>query len=274
MSASTPSVEISFVIPAYNEEALLGACIQSIQAEIARSGCEAEILVVDNASTDRTGEIARAFGTVTVIDEPRKGTNRARETGYEHARGMFVATIDADSLMPVGWITSARAEFARNQCIVAVGGPYHYYDLSPISRLLTELFQFGMYLAYLFNRFVLKSGSQLLGGNSIMRRSALEKIGGFDTSFTFFGDDLDTARRLMSVGDVLWTYRLPIGSSGRRFNQQGIVKAGYLYLLNFLSFLYDKRVFSRSHDDFRSENHADEMTLAKKESTAADTSSK
>ena len=90
-----------------------------------------------------------------------------------------------------------------------------------------------------------------------MRRTALEAIGGFDTSFTFFGDDLDTARRLMRVGDVLWTYRLPIKSSGRRFAQAGIARAAYVYLMNFLSSLYARQVFSKTHSDFRSPQKSD-----------------
>ena len=62
--------KLAFVIPAYNEEALIGKCLESVVAEIARSGADAEIIVVNNASTDRTGEIARSFPTVRVVDEP------------------------------------------------------------------------------------------------------------------------------------------------------------------------------------------------------------
>jgi glycosyltransferase involved in cell wall biosynthesis len=54
-------MKLAFVIPAYNEEALIGKCLESVLAEIKRSGVNAEVIVVNNASKDRTGEIARSF---------------------------------------------------------------------------------------------------------------------------------------------------------------------------------------------------------------------
>lgn len=244
-------MEISFVIPAYNEEKTLGACVSSIRAEIDRTGHQAEIIVVNNASADRTHEVAAAMPGVRVIDEPRKGTNRARESGFEVSSGKLVATIDADSMLPPGWLDTVYTEFARDPKLVGLGGPYIYYDLSWFERFLTNLFQGGMFLAYLFNRFVLRSGSQLLGGNCVVRRSALRKIGGYDTRFAFYGDDLDTARRLMAEGHVKWTYHLPVFSSGRRFKQEGIWKTAWIYSLNFFSILYGRFVFSKTHVDAR-----------------------
>ena len=57
-------MKLAFVIPAYNEEALIGKCLESVVAEIARSGADAEIIVVNNASSDRTGEIPPVSGLV------------------------------------------------------------------------------------------------------------------------------------------------------------------------------------------------------------------
>ena len=54
-------VLVSFVVPAYNEEALIASCLNAIQAEISRSGCNAEIIVVNNNSTDDTRRIASSY---------------------------------------------------------------------------------------------------------------------------------------------------------------------------------------------------------------------
>ena len=54
-------MKVSFVMPAYNEEQLIGKCLESVNREIERSGYEAEIVVADNGSTDRTGGIAASF---------------------------------------------------------------------------------------------------------------------------------------------------------------------------------------------------------------------
>ena len=74
-------MRISFVIPAYNEEQRLPLCLDAIARELARTVCDAEVIVVNNASTDRTGEVARAhareYDRARVVDEPRKGIVRA-----------------------------------------------------------------------------------------------------------------------------------------------------------------------------------------------------
>jgi glycosyltransferase involved in cell wall biosynthesis len=77
-------MKLSIAIPAYNEEALIGACLEAITASLSRlklSPSEYEIVVVNNASTDHTKEIASSYPGVRVVDEPHKGLTRARQTG-------------------------------------------------------------------------------------------------------------------------------------------------------------------------------------------------
>ena len=66
-------VLVSFVVPAYNEQVLIASCLAAIQAEISRSGCNAEIIVVNNNSSDGTRRIASSTPGVIVIDEPQRG---------------------------------------------------------------------------------------------------------------------------------------------------------------------------------------------------------
>jgi len=75
-------MKISFVVPAYNEAARITGCLESIQAEVARTvdpstglRVHAEIIVVNNASSDNTKELALAVPGVRVVDEHRKGLN-------------------------------------------------------------------------------------------------------------------------------------------------------------------------------------------------------
>ena len=69
---------ISFVVPAYNEERLLPACLAAIRAEIDRTGCPAEILVVDNASTGGTAAVAAATPSPSMGRTPTWRATRAR----------------------------------------------------------------------------------------------------------------------------------------------------------------------------------------------------
>jgi glycosyltransferase involved in cell wall biosynthesis len=77
--SATPSV--TFIIPAFNEEKLVSFAIRSIRAEMADRPNEYEILVVDNASTDRTAEVALEQGA-RVVQELRRGIVAARQAGY------------------------------------------------------------------------------------------------------------------------------------------------------------------------------------------------
>src|SRR5580698_2099218 len=99
-------MKISFSIPAYNEEHRIGRCLVAVQKEIVRSGMEneCEIVVVNNASTDRTKEIASKFAGVKVVDETRKGLTWARQAGFEHSSGELVANVDSDTMVPPGWL--------------------------------------------------------------------------------------------------------------------------------------------------------------------------
>jgi glycosyltransferase involved in cell wall biosynthesis len=93
---SVPAVEVSIVLPCLNEEAAIGDCIDSIAEIIARQGLSAEILVVDNASTDRSAAIARAHGA-RVVEQPVRGYGNAYLKGFAEARGRYIVMADADN---------------------------------------------------------------------------------------------------------------------------------------------------------------------------------
>src|SRR5690349_12033750 len=122
-------IRISFVVPAYNEEALLPSCLRAIRAEIERTGVAAEVIVVDNASTDGTASVARATPGVVLVHQPKKGLVQARSAGFDASSGELVANIDADTLVPPGWLDRVLAEFAADPGLVCVSGPYDYYDV-------------------------------------------------------------------------------------------------------------------------------------------------
>jgi len=225
--------QLSFVIPAYNEEALIGACLESVLAEVKRSGIDAEVVVVNNASVDRTGEIARGFAGVKVVDEPKKGLVNARHAGFENSTGPLVANIDSDTLVPEGWLTTVIREFSANPKLVCLSGPYVYYDMSLWNRFLIRLFYVLTWLIYVLNHYVLRVGSVVQGGNFVFRRDAWLKAGGFDTSIAFFGEDTDVAVRLSKVGKVKWTWGLPMKTSGRRLEKEGAFKPASTSTLNF-----------------------------------------
>lgn len=92
----TPEIEISIVLPCLNEAEAIGGCIDTIQGIIDRQGLRAEILVVDNASTDNSAAIARAHGA-RVVSQPIRGYGNAYIKGFAEARGAFIVMADADN---------------------------------------------------------------------------------------------------------------------------------------------------------------------------------
>ena len=92
---------ISILFPALNERDGIEQTIQAIpKDELEDMGYEVQILVVDNGSSDGTGELARKAGA-EVIFEPRRGYGSAYKAGFANARGEIIATADADATYPI-----------------------------------------------------------------------------------------------------------------------------------------------------------------------------
>jgi hypothetical protein len=92
--------EISVVIPCLNEEEAVGAVVDQAWEGIERSGRTGEVIVVDNASTDRSADVAADHGAI-VIREERPGYGSAYLAGLAHARGDYVVMGDADETYPI-----------------------------------------------------------------------------------------------------------------------------------------------------------------------------
>jgi glycosyltransferase involved in cell wall biosynthesis len=244
-------MKISFVIPAYNEEAYIGECLESIFREAKGKKYDLEIIVVDNASDDSTAKIAKSFKGVKVVYEPKKGLVSARKAGYLASKGDLIANVDSDSRLTKGWIDKVLEEF-KDAKLAGLSGPFIYYDLSDYHKFLVKLFYVYAFSLYVVNRYILNGGSMLQGGNFVVRRTALDKIGGFDDKhFSFYGEDADIAKRLHSAGPVKWTFSLPIYSSGRRMAAEGPFTMCTRYTINYLWVMLFKRPFTNKVLDIR-----------------------
>jgi glycosyltransferase involved in cell wall biosynthesis len=259
-------MRLSFVVPAYNEEAYLPACLESIlnQIDPATSGLASdacEIIVVNNASTDRTREVALRYPGVTVVDEPRKGLTFARQAGFAASTGDLIANVDSDSRLTPGWVAKVLATFAEAEAnrashpdarpLAAFSGPLVYYDLTPQQRRLVHIFYMTAWTTYAINRYILRVGSMVQGGNFVVSRASLEAIGGFNTAISFYGEDTDIARRLNDVGEVRFTFDLKMSSSARRLKSEGMLTMAARYSINYLWTTFFKRPFTDKYVDIR-----------------------
>ena len=250
-------MRISFVVPAFNEELYLGDCLRSILLQTAEMDGAAEVVVVNNGSTDRTRELALSFPGVRVVDEVTRGLSRARQAGFLASTGELVANVDADSRLPEGWVAQVLESFAADGSLVALSGPLVYYDLPSRKRQMVQVFYAMAWLSYVLNRWVLGVGSMVQGGNFVVRREAMERIGGCNVAITFYGEDTDLARRLHKVGRVRFTFRLRMFSSARRLKQEGMIRMAGRYSLNYLWTTFRKRPFTQGHQDIRETQRAE-----------------
>lgn len=234
---------ISLVIPAYNEEAYLPACLDAVMRNLA--GQVKEIIVVDNNSTDGTRQVVERCPGVTYVFEPSKGITRARQRGYRAATGDIIAYIDADTKPPAGWIEQIREQFAAHDNLACLSGPYSFYDISLIrNRMLTAWFVAAKPLYKL-------TGYMMVGGNFAISRHVLEKMGGFDSSIEFYGEDVDVAKRAKKHGKVLFSSRFVMPTSGRRMAKQGYAKMAGLYFANYISIMVRGKPAHSRYEDVR-----------------------
>lgn len=116
MAMATP--DYSIVVPAHNEAELLPATLEALLVAMRAVPLAGEIVVCDNASTDRTAELARAGGARVVV-EPVRQISRARNAGARAARGRFLVFVDADTLVPPDLLRQAVEGLAEGR---ACGG--------------------------------------------------------------------------------------------------------------------------------------------------------
>lgn len=227
-------MKVSFVIPAYNEEKYIAECLKSIYE---LDGLEDfEVIVADNGSTDRTREVTAArFPHTNIVIEERKGANWARQKGYREASGELIVFFDADVRVPKWWYRRMMKYFSRDSRLIAFSGPYMFTGFSILYHIW-ENYIYNFILAPAISRFfgTFFHTPIFFGGNVAVRRSALEKIGGFDTSYRFYADDTNLGRRLSGVGKARFIPRLFVYASNRRMKKEGTLKTFYYYTINFL----------------------------------------
>jgi glycosyltransferase involved in cell wall biosynthesis len=205
-------VTISIIVPAFNEEKLLGATLGSInaaRAAFSELGWESEMVVCDNNSTDRTGELARAAGA-RVVFEPINQISRARNCGAAAASGDWLIFVDADSHPDTELFAAVAAEIQRGDCLaggctVKLDGRY------PVATLVTE----GWNLLSRFMRWA-------AGSFIFCEAAAFRQVGGFSQEL-FASEEIDLSQRLKALARrtgkrVVILHRTPLVTSGRKMH--------------------------------------------------------
>jgi hypothetical protein len=185
--ARSGSAWLSFVIPVLNDEAGLRRCLASVRESV--QGAAVEIIVADNGSTDGSADVARQAGA-RVLSVPGRRVGEVRNLAASGARGDLLAFVDADHEIAAGWVTAA-VDAMKDASTVAAGAYCH----APAG---------GPWVQQMYDRLRTRApGSRpvdwLGSGNLVVRRTAFEAVGGFDTSLETC-EDVDLCQRLLARG--------------------------------------------------------------------------
>ncbi len=192
---------LSFIVPAHDEEASIEATVVAIAAAARVSGAVHEIIVVDDASTDRTAALARGAGARVVAVDLRQ-IAAARNAGARAARGDVFVFVDADTLIAGDVVTGLVRVMAEG----AVGGGAAVRFDEPTPRWVRLVLPFSIWLA---RRLRFTGGCFLF-----CARDAFEAVGGFDETL-FASEELRLCRLLRARGEFV-ILREAVLTSGRK----------------------------------------------------------
>lgn len=236
----------TILIPAYNEEKLIGRCLEHACAACVKGE---RIIMIDNASTDKTVEIASTFPKVEIIEEPRKGSlGVVRNAGLRLVTTEFTASLDADTIITESWLRRAESLMDGDPTVVCVSGPYRYKDLPLWQQVVYNTLTYTW--SFVKNTF---SIAQITGGNSLFRTESLRAAGGFDTLPTISEEDLRVALRMRKIGRTLMDRGLALESSGRRYREEGLFRVIWRHFANVIvgNFLGARAIKTSSMAAFR-----------------------
>ncbi|GAB5560698.1 MAG: glycosyltransferase family A protein [Synoicihabitans sp.] len=204
--------KLSLIVPAFNEEKLLGETLSQINhaARVVTSrGWQTELIVCDNNSTDGTAAIAQAAGA-RVVFEPVNQIARARNRGAEEATGSWLCFIDADSL-PSAALFSRTLDAIESTRFVAIGTTLQFDNVPWYIRVIAQAWKgWSLFLSHMAGSFV------------VVDARAFRELGGFSDEF-FVGEEVDLSVRLKKWGKQQSSVRavkvlrgVPLRTSGRK----------------------------------------------------------
>jgi glycosyltransferase involved in cell wall biosynthesis len=219
VSPSGTAPTVSIVIPAYNEEATIRACVT---AALAQTVPAHEVIVVDNRSTDRTAAIvaelqaANPDAPLRVIPQfAEQGLVPTRNLGLDSATGDVIGRIDADSVLEPTWVEEVQKAFL-DPAVAAATGPVLYYDM-PLRR-------FGLRADDTLRRAMLRLAREyhfVFGSNMALRATAWQAIRDevCRDEEDLFHEDIDISVHLYDAGlRAVYVPTMVAGMSARRID--------------------------------------------------------
>jgi glycosyltransferase involved in cell wall biosynthesis len=221
-------VKISVIVPAFNEEKLIERSLQSIRTAataFSQVGWEHEIIVCDNNSSDRTGELARTQGA-QVVFEPFNQISRARNAGAAAANGEWLVFVDADSFPSAELFADMVMQIQSGR---SIGGGATVEPDRPVRWAIGLLFVWTC----------LSRWQRWMAGSFIFcETQAFRKLGGFSREL-FVAEEIDFSKRLSqqarSRGQQVNILHLhPLKTSARKLHLYPLTEHIFFLIRGFL----------------------------------------
>jgi peptidoglycan-N-acetylglucosamine deacetylase len=231
---------ISVIIPAFNEEAEIKTCLDSLLKQDLDSKFF-EVIVIDNASTDETAKIIKKY-PFRYIFEPKKSVVIARQKGVEVSRGKILVSADADTKYPKDWLAKIKNDFDKDPDLLGVVGWIYYRGTSPAFNIANGLSQqANLFISRYSKRFPL-----VFAANFAFKKTALTKIGGYPRHLPELGDQQYILRRFFKLGKVIVDPKVKCFTSNRQLKNPGkniFIYNGWYRLIGYpLNFIFEKEV--------------------------------
>ncbi|MGU3293499.1 glycosyltransferase [Williamsia sp. M5A3_1d] len=213
------SPTISVIIPAYNEEADIAACLDAL---LDQDEPVHEVIVIDNNSTDGTAAIAESYArrspTVRLVTETQQGALHAAARGVREAAGDLIAKIDADTVVTPRWTAAIRRFFAVVPPTVAGGsGLCSMHDMPAQWLFRSAQARFTAKLEAAMRKGDITEMADTFGANCVMRAAAWTDIAPHTSTRDDIQDDLDIGLTVVDRGwQLAWVPGMDAQISGRR----------------------------------------------------------
>lgn len=218
----------SIVVPTYNEEKYIIGLLESVRRQTV---APLEVILVD-ASSDRTRQIAEQYGA-KVVDQEVRRVSWARMRGFEVAKGDIVVSSDADTVLADNYVERV-IQSLENAKFSAVFGPVYLSDGPWLFKLFSRtLFSIFLRLSVLIHR------PNLNGMNFACRKSSYTASGGFDLEMVT-GEDVYLGRMLLKTGKIRYQSGVKVYTSARRISGMGGWKFLWHHAKNFFKLAIGK----------------------------------
>lgn len=233
-------MDISVIIPTYNEEKYIGVCLKSLERQDYSGNYE--VIVSDGSSTDNTAAIAGRHADRVIVDL-KDTIAYGRQVGAHAARYPVLAFTDADTYVTPDWLSSLASSL-KDSMVVGVHGKllpldgtrfendFCNYVLPPYSQLMVQI-----------------NKPSVPGSNFAVKRKAFNKVRGFNTKLVT-SEDVDICNRIKRLGKFVYNPKAVVYVSTRRVRKWGYWKMFSFYTSNAIMY-YTKGTAGENYEPIR-----------------------